>query len=245
MRSSSNQKDPPRERIQEALQAASKSYSRTISDGEIPSASLASKPQKSKIRFLRVWRRNRVQIDVELLDRTGYRGGVVHDISPYGVGLTGQFDLTTRDETSIRFADGRILFASVRWIRFDSCGISFVRPLDDNDPLLEASAVHFRSWFAGGPVTGRSKLQNAMVLPQIFVRSAKLVVATARRLRGCLSGTVDRLGQRRKDARAQRDNRMLSRACRKQGFAWLVDEVEETDLVRRNLSSDGHPSDPP
>jgi hypothetical protein len=195
----------------------------------------------TNVRVLRVWRRSPTHINVELLSPAGRQPGVIQNISRYGAGLTGAFDVSRKDRATLRLSDGRVILVHLRWRIGDRCGLSFIHPLESNDPLLGDARSKSQSWRHTKPSErfGQTKLQSVGGFKStIFFLIVGLVKSVEQVSRSFLWARNHRAEQRHVKAKQLRNMRMLERACRKQGFSWLVDEDAQTIYAETKQSED-------
>jgi hypothetical protein len=185
--------------------------------------------EQGNIRVLRVWRRALTRISVEFITEQGCQTGVIRNISHQGAGLTGCFDGCRGDVVTLHFNDGRLIPAQVRWHRGYYCGVSFLEPLANDDPLLKGlvATAPAPQQVQIAPATGASL--------QVKLRDWVLGMAIRllRQLKMSRQSAVQFLADGRKHKMVgdvhvvqSRDAKMLARACRKQGYAWLVENSD-------------------
>jgi hypothetical protein len=197
-------------------------------DAKLPLSDTASRGQ-ANVRILRVWRRARTHIEVELLTGAGRQHAVIRDISQFGAGLAGPFTLTKRERVTLRLANGREVSAQVRWRLHNRCGVSFLDPLDSTDPLIRGthpmmlppSSLEFDTSARGAAPQTAGVLAGTLSVVANVLRGALRLLGSVLRVDG------GEARQRRAEVQRSRDLQMLRRACRKQGYSWLAgDEVD-------------------
>ena len=184
-----------------------------------------------RVRMLRGWRRTPVRLEAEIAtDAKRYAARVV-DIARSGAGLLADHDLRPGDLLTIELQSRR-LAASVRWTGGKRVGVEFAEPLAADDALLKlcvsAGIVDTTGLGASSPDSANSSAnsKHIEVLPEpgfravlrsIYEQHSSAWQQTARTLFGWLASM-------RGDRNRGRQHELVERACRKQGFSWLVDE---------------------
>lgn len=152
----------------------------------------------------------------------------VRNISLTGAGLRGAFDARPGETLTILLQDGRTLSAEVRWSRMGFCGLQFVTALRVDDPLFEGRMLaRARSIQTGATAQIISVHSSASdpALPaasMLSVASSPVEVQTTERPISFFNSVF-------LTALKAMSPRRLERSCRKQGFAWLVDETVEDE----------------
>jgi len=186
-----------------------------------------SSVEHSNIRLLRVWRRAQTHIGVEVLARQGRHAGVIRDISQFGAGLTGQFELARGEMVALELSDKRVVSAVVRWHRGNRGGVSFLRPLESGDPLL-VDLPDLPPPISAGSIHPTRKLWATLRWPGSASRLAVWFRYQVPHAAQLVFGLMPRVGGNGNEGNAGapsfREAQMLERACRKQGFAWLTEE---------------------
>lgn len=202
--------------------------------GIIPGIAPSDDP---KIRVLRARRRISTQIKAELLTASGCQPTVICDVSQFGAGLVGSHDVKKGEFVAIKLLGGRIVHGCVRWHRGNRCGIAFFEPLADDATLI-----------GDADRTARVGLKDAQADSSNLAPTARLdpLARTALRhlwsqsivAQEALRNTFQKLRGRLRELRAQRHqtwhDRAIERACREQGFAWLVED--ETSAAPRRAT---------
>lgn len=182
-----------------------------------------------KIRVLRAKRRTSTQIDADLVSASGCQATIVCNVSRYGAGLVGIHGVRKSEIVALRLLGGQIIHGNVRWHRGNRCGIAFLEPLADNSQLMIEAGLTLSS----------AVPKIAVRLPQLFaaphsiksvaawlrsILKAPLAMKSFRMLRALSPDLRSHLHRKSPD-------RAMQRACREQGFAWLIDE--ETNASSR------------
>ena len=159
-------------------------------------------PEASNVRRLRRWKRNPVMIPAELHTLAAMQRVLIRDISRHGAGLVGAHAFDRDEPVTLVIGNGRRFAARLRWRIGMRAGLAFDQPLPDGDSLLDGIVEPIIA-----AETGR---QNAI---ETRIRSG-----AGRTWLAAIRSLVGRPG----------DDRMIARACRKQGFAWLT-EADDND----------------
>lgn len=161
----------------------------------------------------------------------------IRNISIGGAGIQLGRAVPNKATLSIHLATGRTIAAVIIWMRFGFCGAEFETPLAEDDELLMAASTarpgaqermvaaeltpdSSSAELASGPVS-LSATNKRLGFIQDAVQSASVALATA-------------IQVARQELGCNRHQRMIEQACRKQGYAWLVDEEQLTEPDSRN-----------
>jgi len=181
---------------------------------------------KGNVRVLRVWRRSQTNTNIQYKTETLCQAAVIRDISRYGAGLTGSFEVVRKDFVTIQFADGRSIPARVRWHRGVFCGVSFLEPLPAGDPLLAGQgdiATSRQGRIAPAPIASAPTERYAWAR-QISRQLGLLLMFAGQIASRCLLSSRSPKFTGQGHGTSSREAEMFARACRKQGFAWLIEE---------------------
>lgn len=191
------------------------SPSPTLPVSEEFEAALASRRQvgSTKVRMLRGWRRSEVQIEAVIVSGGRRQKAVIRDLSRYGAGLVVRGFVQLSEEVVIETSIGLTIRARIRWRVADRLGVAFDHPLAAVAPKQKL-----------GNHSGLLDALRRMTWQRLGHVSIRWL-ATARR-------GIREFARRTREwsrARAGRHERaMIQRACRRQGFAWLVEEDGDT-----------------
>lgn len=183
-------------------------------------------PAGPNVRLLRRWRRVSVRVPASVRSALGLQSATIVDISRYGAGLSTRMGLKLGDMITIELGSGRAIDAEVRWCSGDRMGVLFIQPLAVDDDLLpvEARQSDTEASPATGAAASTDQASGAQPPPQlkdVLHDIAAMQVAASRHAVRAISGWM----AGKKQARIDRNQaKVIERACRKQGFAWLVDE---------------------
>ena len=180
------------------------------------------------IRRLRAARRLAANIPAQLKSERWVQPVEVRNISLTGAGLRGAFDARPGETLTILLQDGRALQAEVRWSRAGFCGLQFTSPLRVDDPVFDGRMLACTRTMPGGnsaqiiPVHGSASDQQLPAAPMLSVAP----LPSTRQLDQRSMSIINSVFLTALKAMSQR---RLERSCRKQGFAWLVDETAENE----------------
>lgn len=110
----------------------------TAAVAPIPNSSRPG-PLLAVVRRLRLWKRTPVHVAAVIATATGRWNGTVCDLTRYGAGITGSFELSEGDSVTLEFGS-RVIAAKARWRKGQRAGLAFCFPLAIDDPLLGTPA---------------------------------------------------------------------------------------------------------
>ncbi len=184
----------------------------------------SSEDDDPKIRVLRARRRISVQLDAELLSKGRCQSTLVCDVSRYGVGLTGIQSVKKGEFVALKLPGGQIIHGNVRWHRGNRCGIAFFEPLAEDAPLMVAARMEALCTSRETTVTPNDVAPISLSTRHSLQSWLCSVFAVAK-LSNVSRGLAVLLRTLRSEANRTHDDRVIERACRRQGFAWLTDEA--------------------
>lgn len=152
------------------------------------------------VRLLRLHRRTMAEVEIVLRQQGSEQNVLLRDVSATGAGLRGAQGLVVGDTVELVVSGFGTVEAEVRWQRHDRCGVVFLATCSSAAPApagdTAAASGIAASWLSR-PVPA--------VIERIGRFWTAFAVARTRRAEG-------------------RERRMMERACRKNGFAWLAEE---------------------
>ena len=183
----------------------------------------SSEDDDPKIRVLRARRRISVQLDAELLSEGRCQSTLVCDVSRYGAGLAGVLNVRKGEFVALKLPGGQIIQGNVRWHRGNRCGIAFFEPLAEDAPVMVAAGMEALCTSRETTVTPKDVAPISLSTGQSLLSYLCSAFAVAR-LSNVSRELAVLLRTLRSKANRTRDDRVMERACRRQGFAWLTDE---------------------
>lgn len=84
-------------------------------------------------------KRHAVSIEATLHRNGRHQAMLINDISAGGAGLESVVGVFANDAVEIELHNGRRISATVAWQMSGCCGLQFVEPLSETDPLLAGS----------------------------------------------------------------------------------------------------------
>ena len=183
----------------------------------------SSEDDDAKIRVLRARRRISVQLDAELLSEGRCQSTIVCDVSRYGAGLAGVLNVRKGEFVALRLPGGQIIQGNVRWHHGNRCGIAFFEPLAEDAPLMVAAGIKALCTSRETTVTPKDVAPISLPTRQSLRLWLCSVFAVAW-LSNVSRELAVLLRTLRSEANRTQDDRVMERACRRQGFAWLTDE---------------------
>jgi hypothetical protein len=180
----------------------------------------------SNVRRLRQNKRSQTNITAVLITDQYTSKTEIRNLSVTGAGIRCTGPVKQGAQVTVELPDGRRLLTLVRWHRMGFCGIEFLEALAEDDVLFagiaSANLVPANRFPCPADEQGRRQVVavpvgSATPPPESMIKKAFrpfFVMASRQRSRI----TAYNLSKRQ-----QREKRMVERACRKQGFSWLVD----------------------
>ena len=179
-----------------------------------------SQQQSSNVRKLRTSVRRKVNIRALAKWQSTFVPIEVRNISQGGAGLRIRASIAAGAHLLVAMPDGRQISGRVRWSRLGFCGIEFEQPLAGDDELFgelkpreplgadlaAASIVAFPARNPSGGDAARSRSEPV-------------------RDRGPFQSALEGLQKLCKAGGNRQRDKLVERACRKQGFSWLADSV--------------------
>ncbi len=205
-----------------AISLAKRDNLRSFSDVVCP-----VKNTYDNVRRLRVHPRVRTDISAVMIAGSEIYPVRIRNISQGGAGIQTADHHEIGHKVTLHLLDGRVFRATVRWSRFGFCGVEFDMLLDSGDvvlgwpfePRLPSTAPNTVHGGSAEPTGKERGLIKSSWLP----RNGRPPIAW-RRLRRAVRNAAakwETLGFR---IRLLRQLAMTKRACREEGYGWLLDE---------------------
>ena len=174
--------------------------------------------QSSNVRKLRIYARRKVIIHALAKWQSAFVPIEVRNISRGGAGLRIQACIAAGIPLVVAMPSGRQISGRVRWSRQGFCGIEFEQPLSHDDELLGESEPHEPM---GADFAAASIVAFPVSGPSGGVKDTARGVRAAGR--GLLQTALEGLQKVCRTSGRRRRETLMEKACRKQGFSWLID----------------------
>lgn len=163
--------------------------------------------RSGNVRLLRLRRRTRIGARI-VIDVGGLLlPATIFDISETGAGLVSTAVIAPGDTVTLIFPDGSSKASTVRWRDGSRCGVALTSA--SNGGTIAQHSGKGSARHTGNTAT------SELAAPARAEGDSSARLSTMQKLSAVL---------RRTSARRTSDQKMLERACRKNGHAWLVDD---------------------